>query len=105
MSLKKYYSTHDGPWKGVKRNQQFKNSVSRTLKKVYKNGHTNWNKGKHLTQEHSLLSGGTIICEGEIPRFSIGDRLICDVDQLAGGGASIHDACLIKDRTIMEEGH
>jgi hypothetical protein len=51
-SLKKYYETHDGPWKNVKRNQEFKNSVSRTLKRLYRNGHTNWNKGKHLTQEH-----------------------------------------------------
>ncbi|MGH9927485.1 MAG: NUMOD3 domain-containing DNA-binding protein, partial [Nitrososphaeraceae archaeon] len=46
LGMKEYYGTHHGPWKGKKRNKKFKDSVSESLKRAYRNGLVPSFKGK-----------------------------------------------------------
>jgi hypothetical protein len=40
-AMRKFYDNHDGPWKGVKRGEDFKKKASELLKQTYADGHTN----------------------------------------------------------------
>jgi hypothetical protein len=59
--MKRYYTTHDVPWKGQLRSDEFKNKVSEGLKRAYDNGLTNWNANIKLSKSHKANISKSLI--------------------------------------------